>query len=350
MARLTHKNAFTLIELVVVVAIVGLAIATVGPGLANLGQKRRTASCLSNLRQIAAASWQYAAEDPREQLVPLHQTNVRLFHYAGFPDREWSWLTAIPRSFGGRTATAPFPMDNGVATVMQDDSGHWAARTRPLNRLFLTPASRRLELFHCPAVAGYPDSAWTYLDAPDECVGIPCYDFLGNSYRFNGIGLVWTGTGMSAKGFFTSAPWGHTASSLASALDDIVLYCDPLFYNFARCGEGSDYADPIPDWHGELMSDNVAYCDGSARLTRVGELYEFSDEELDEMNYADPAGGHDWTWFLRRGPTWRLDTYPTPGAQIRMYTSSGMNVTPDVSPSLLEFWPWHDYQYNPPPE
>jgi hypothetical protein len=99
------------------------------------------------------------------------------------------------------------------------------------------------------------------------------------------------------------------------------------------------------------MSDNVAYCDGSARLTEVGELYEFSDDELRDMNYRDPYGGLDWSWFLRRGSTWRIDTYPTPGAQIRMYSSDGGNLSPDPPDGYLgDYWPYKDYQYNPPPE
>ncbi|HUU97718.1 MAG TPA: type II secretion system protein [Phycisphaerae bacterium] len=349
------QKAFSLVELVIVVAMAGLVVSILAPGLQVIPQKNATAMCLSNLRQIGAASWSYAAEDAREQLVPLHQAMVRTFHGEGFPEPIWAWVTAVPRSFGGRTATVPFPMGGGDCEALQDDNGYWATRTRPLNRWFYPSLAEGLErtptgpaVFHCPADTGYPDSEWI-VDAPGEAVGIPHYDMLGNSYRFNTIGLLWAGSSGS-RGGFTSGPWGHTASSIASPLEETVLYSDPMFYNFSMIGENAGGPDPIPGWHGELMSDNVAYCDGSARLTRVGELYEFSDEELDEMNYADPGGGHDWHWFLRRGPTWREDCYPTPGAQIRVYTGGGGCVTPDVSPWLLDFWPWQDYQYNPPPE
>ena len=330
MSRTSVKKAFSLMELVVVVTMAGLVILILGPGLQDMGRKTAAAVCLSNLRQIGAASWQYAAEDYREQLVPLHQTVVRTFHGEGFPNPQWAWRTAMPRSFG--------------------------TRTRPLNRWCYPSLSEALgraptgsAVFRCPADTGYPDSEWIY-EAPRAAAGIPHYDMLGNSYRFNTIGLAWAGGGGSASGFFTSGPEGHTASSIASPMPETVLYCDPMFYCFSREGENGYGPDPIPGWHGELMSDNVAYCDGSARLTRVGELYEFSDEELDEMNHADPMGGHNWSWFLLRGPTWRMDCYPTPGAQIRIYNHGGQCVTPDVSPWLLDFWPWQDYQYNPPPE
>jgi len=356
MSRTSVKNAFSLVELVVVVTMAGLAILILGPGLQDVGRKTAAAVCLSNLRQIGAASWQYAAEDYREQLVPLHQAMVRTFHGEGFPNPQWAWRTAMPRSFGGRTATVPFPTPQGDVTVLQDPFGYWGTRTRPLNRWIYPSFSEALEhaptgsaVFRCPADTGYPDSEWIY-EAPRAAAGIPHYDMLGNSYRFNTKGLAWAGGGGSASGFFTSGPWGHTASSIASPMPETVLYCDPIFYCFSREGENGYGPDPIPGWHGELMSDNVAYCDGSARLTRVGELYEFSDEELDEMNYADPMGGHNWRWFLLRGPTWRMDCYPTPGAQIRIYTNDGQCVTPPVSDYLLDYWPWRDYQYNPPPE
>jgi type II secretory pathway pseudopilin PulG len=356
MSRTSVKNAFSLAELVVVVTMAGLVILILGPGLQDMGRKTAMAVCLSNLRQIGAASWQYAAEDCREQLVPLHQTMVRTFHEEGFPEGSWAWRTAVPRSFGGRTATVPFPIPRGYVTaVLQDPFGYWATGTRPLNRWISPSFSEALEhaptgtaVFHCPADTGYPDSEWV-CDAPRATAGMPHYDMLGNSYRLNPIGMYWA-SDHGSRGGFTSGPWGHTASSIASPLAETVLYCDPMFYCFSMEGENGYGPDPIPGWHGELMSDNVAYCDGSARLTRVGELYEFSDEELDEMNYADPMGGHDWGWFLRRGPTWREDCYPTPGALIRIYTNDGQCVTPPVSDYLLDYWPWHDYQYNPPPE
>ena len=350
MSRTPVQKAFSLVELMVVVAMAGLVVSILAPGLQVIPQKNATAMCLSNLRQIGAASWSYAAEDAREQLVPLHQTMVRTFHGEGFPNPRWAWVTAIPRAFGGRTATVSFPMGGGDCEALQDEDGYWATRTRPMNRWFypylaegLQRAPDGLAVFECPADVGYPDSEWI-LDAPAAAGGIPHYDMLGNSYRLNAIGIYWASS-YGSSGGFTSGPWGHTASSIASPLSETVLYCDPLFYNFSRW-DPEPLPPPIPGWHGELLSDNVAYCDGSARLTERGEIYEFSDEELEEMGYAP---GWDPDTFLRRGPTWREDCYPTPGSHIRIYTGQGNCVTPPVSGDVLDYWPWHDYQFNPPP-
>jgi hypothetical protein len=224
MARTSARSAFGLSDLVVVVAVGGLMVSVLVPGSTDLGRKRRAASCLSNLRQIAAASWQYAGEDAREQLVPLHQTMIRTFHSLGFPNPQWSWRTAMPRAFGGRTATVPFPTDGGLVTVLMEQDGYWATRTRPLNHCLYPSLAERcalrrtvgLTVFHCPADVGYPDSSWIH-DAPLQAAGIPHYDMLGNSYRYPTLGMVWTGMG-GAPGASSGPRSGDTRPHLLRVL------------------------------------------------------------------------------------------------------------------------------------
>ena len=164
----------------------------------------------------------------------------------------------------------------------------------------------------------------------------------GNSYRTHRIGLFWAAGPGTVNGFFDSGVWGHTASSIQSPLSRTVLYSEPLFYEFSRVGEGSGLP-PIPGWHGRLMSDNVAYCDGSARMTRVGVLETFTSAQLAKMGYTPSFSSR---WFLRRGPTWRTDSFPTPGAQIRVFRENGQNITPTVR---WTGWPFDDHQFNLPP-
>lgn len=188
MAGHRSHRAFTLIELLVVIAIVAVLLSILLPSLQAGREQGKRTLCLANLRQLAQASHTYAAEDAREQIVPLHRAHVSTCSRDGFTE-SWNERTAEPFAFGGRTPTRPFP-GGGGDTMMQPDSV-WAAGTRPLNRYLYGGVyqadSERLRLFQCPSDAGYPQSDWVK-DIPPEAAGIACYDFLGNSYRINTIG------------------------------------------------------------------------------------------------------------------------------------------------------------------
>ena len=261
MANVPHKRAFTLIELLVVVAIIALLISILLPSLQQAREQGKKAVCLSNIRSLGQASHAYAAEDDREQLTPLHIAHVSTLSANGFTG-EWNWRTAEPYSFGGRTATKEFPPNGDV--MMQED-GIWAAHRRPLNKYIYGSVdqadSENLGMYRCPSDTGYPLNAQWIQDCPPEACEIPLYDMLGNSYRINTCGLAW----IPNNGSFTSAVWGHTSSSIVSP-SRVVLYSEPLFYNFSRqdIGENPELV-PIAGWHKKIMSDNVVYCDGSAR-------------------------------------------------------------------------------------
>ncbi|EIP99670.1 prepilin-type N-terminal cleavage/methylation domain-containing protein [Opitutaceae bacterium TAV1] len=63
-------EAFTLIELLTVIAIIGILAAIIIPTVGRVRESARTAVCLSNVRQIAVAGQMYAA-DNRDVLVPI---------------------------------------------------------------------------------------------------------------------------------------------------------------------------------------------------------------------------------------------------------------------------------------
>jgi type II secretory pathway pseudopilin PulG len=342
--KLAPRNwarATTLIEVLAAGGVLGVLATLAGPGLARLGDEQKKALCLTNLRQIGAASWQYAWDDARYQLVPLHRSMVRTSASNGWNGTAWWWRTTMPGTFGGQTATRSFPTGGSDVVVMTDPNGIWAAATRPLNRyvpILLSQAKPALAQgkpnFRCPADTGYPNSNWVQ-DCPPAARGIPCYDFLGNSYRYTPTGLVWV-NGVNATGFFISGVWGHTAGSIASPPERTVLYSDSLFPNITYYN--GDFA---PGWHGEMLSDQVVYVDGSARMTARGTIHEFTGEELKELGYTPNFG---WEYFLWQGDTWQTDSYPTPGAQIRMYSDAGQQMTPN--PDYYTGWPFDNYQHN----
>ena len=346
------RKAFTLIELLVVVAIIALLISILLPSLQGAREQGKKAVCLSNMGQIGKASYAYASDDAREQIVPLHRQMITT-PIQGFSSSEWSWRTAIPFCFGGRTAQKPFPIGATSVTVMMDfdhgGNGLWTAQTRPLNKYVYGDLAdsdeNKMDMFKCPSDTGYPVSEWVQ-DAPPEAAEIPLYDMLGNSYRINVAGLVWLGGGSSRIGSFSVAAWGHNASVINTPAR-IAMYSEPLFYNFSR-QDGSWNPDriPIAGWHKKIMSDNVTYCDGSGRMTRVDEHAEFDQQTLDQMNYTPNFPPY---YFLRRGRTWQTDCYPAPGALMRCFSLYGQDQTPRPSELGYTGWPFDNYQMNQAP-
>src|SRR5512143_4229120 len=68
-SRTATRRAFTLIELLVVIAIIAILAAILFPVFAQAREKARTASCLSNIKQVTL-SWHMYIQDYDETMVP----------------------------------------------------------------------------------------------------------------------------------------------------------------------------------------------------------------------------------------------------------------------------------------
>jgi prepilin-type N-terminal cleavage/methylation domain-containing protein len=58
----SQKSGFTLVEIMIVVAIIGLLAAIAIPSFVNARTKSQTNACINNLRQISGAKDQYALD------------------------------------------------------------------------------------------------------------------------------------------------------------------------------------------------------------------------------------------------------------------------------------------------
>ena len=88
-----RRSAFTLIEILVVVAIIALLIAILLPSLRNAREQGKAAACGTQLREIFKASLMYA-----------HENNDRLPYFGWYDDSytgaQW-WITQIAKGLGG---------------------------------------------------------------------------------------------------------------------------------------------------------------------------------------------------------------------------------------------------------
>jgi prepilin-type N-terminal cleavage/methylation domain-containing protein len=159
-------KAFTLLELLVVSAIISVLTALLIPGL-SLGQRQsQRVRCLANLHQIGVALLAYATENNDSFPVNTNWGNV-----GG---------TKGSSNYYDDPGFSGFPGDRGIAGV------------RKLNK-FLT--SR--QTFQCPADAGDTLVAST----------LNCYDFYGTSYLFHWQGNVFGVMHVTAN---ANPTWGYS--------------------------------------------------------------------------------------------------------------------------------------------
>jgi len=140
-------RGFTLVELLVVVAIIGVLAALLLPALTKARNSAKQARCMSNLRQIGQAWRMY------------------LQSYERFPGN----VVGGGTTFGGKTGS---DIENG---------GDVPAEERKLNPFISTgkiSSGAKFEVFLCPADTGFNDQK-----------GKKSYDRFGTSYIYNDMGL-----------------------------------------------------------------------------------------------------------------------------------------------------------------
>lgn len=338
MIRARVAGGFTLLELLVVIAIITLLMSILMPSVSRAREQGRRAYCLSNLRNIGQAAIAYATEGPKELIIPIHQSMIT----RRLPEDYWLWRTAMWFSFGGRSAPEPFVTDQGPQQL--GEGTPWAAHTRPLNEYIygdiMAADAGQMKLFRCPSDRGYPDHA-DIDDSPPENAGRSCYDTLGSSYRASLYG-IFPMRGTDYDGAFAIGPWGHSLSSIRDP-SRVAAFGEPTFFNMIGMDNG--VIDPpevvATGWHGRWMVDNLVFCDGSARSTRAEGHEMVSGEACAEMGVGPNC------YFISRGPDWRFDLWPTPGARIWAHDATNPLWNPGYEGHPgAEFWPFLGAQNN----
>src|SRR5262245_39590680 len=100
----SHAQAFTLVELLVIIAIIAVLAALLLPALSSAKQKGSRAVCLSNLRQISIAIHNYASDNegkiPYGPKAPPFTSPAELYPSTGAPTSLLSIRSGAPAGLG----------------------------------------------------------------------------------------------------------------------------------------------------------------------------------------------------------------------------------------------------------
>lgn len=98
------KNAFTLVELLVVVAIIAVLAALSLPAISSYSNRSKSTQCMNNLKQIGVAALAYAADNDG-QLPPLYRLSYGSIPWSSTTDTNW-WPFILAQYLGITSAAS----------------------------------------------------------------------------------------------------------------------------------------------------------------------------------------------------------------------------------------------------
>lgn len=356
-----HRVGFTLVELLVVVAIIALLLSILLPSLGAAREQAKKVRCLANMKDLGAASHTYAASDSQNILVPTphRKTSAGLGTAA-------AWFLGNAH-FGGRGGNPSLIPDVNLARVF-NAAGQLGPKERPLNRVIFKKQSWQsyeeakadgnpytatdprlmdharidMPIYHCPSDFGIPQGRgaiapeWGAFFVTVQVPGdVPLYDVVGNSYTTHWATPLITTTG--GYPYWGYGALGRQDSAFPNAARNII-YREGVaraaeYYNRDTCCGQTAALNKVlrvPGWHGRDMEFNATFADGHAE----------SISHLVRDDYPDFPNA-DWTtlkhtgiWKIRgsrpepiplphdisnadepaliRGDGWAMDCFPAP--------------------------------------
>lgn len=267
--------AFSLLELLVVMAIIALLIGILVPALGGSRTEGAKLKCLSNLRSLGQAFAAYTVDDERDYTSPVH------------PKAEASWYFDGEYEYGGKT---------GLGVMGAPD---WRQDNRILNRyLYGTGGGTAFALYECPGDGGIPaldpSDGWVNFDSfflSSQQRYRPAHVSAGTSYRLNNhIDFTRTRPAFQQQHFFgpylrpiTRVPDPATTVLLAETVAEVAKWNPGLH---------------VEGWHRKANLFNVLFVD-----THAGAIF--------LSGHEDQSESYDGYW-VARGDGWRLDCYPQP--------------------------------------
>ncbi|MEO1129467.1 MAG: prepilin-type N-terminal cleavage/methylation domain-containing protein [Planctomycetota bacterium] len=270
---MAHRRGFSLIELLVVVAVIALLVSVLVPALSSAKQASRLMVSLSNVRQITAGALTYTYEN--RDAWPISPG-----------DATWHTLGATTSSF----------WDNS-ANERRVDQKHFNPYVYPDIDLRDTSETERLELelFRCPGDDATYQRSWLQTGNPAPDYTITSYEDVGTSYHVN-QGYWWLNPPPEEASMPPSQRWASVERrtqhmfrrALQRRASNFVWLFDQKFDLLVT------YDREVPGNHGGLNRSVAGYLDGHASYVNVEPGVAETDEYQVVFNppgYGSTASG-----------------------------------------------------------
>jgi prepilin-type N-terminal cleavage/methylation domain-containing protein len=249
------RHGFTLVELLVVIAVIAVLIGMLAPVIGSGYRAGRNIRCLSNHHQIALAWIMYTGDH-------------RYFPSGSSPELTWGgvdWYSEESYEFGGLPLSPNRPVNEYIGSNERDQS--------------------RAEVFHCPSDNGLfkwgtqgeryyysfqPEYHDPYASNPRyesraEDASENLFSVVGTSYRAND--WIWVTPGSINGGFLSpGAPTSKNTPDMVTDHSRFVLVSDGGMSGICRADLQTLGQFPLAYswWHGEGRN-NFSFLDGSGR-------------------------------------------------------------------------------------
>lgn len=227
-----RDRGFSLLELLISIAIVAVLLSILLPGLAYARRLSSGAVCASNLRQIGMA-WDGYLSDPRNRGEAPRAASEPAWRYGG-------------ASFRGTERVAILDAERPINRYLADDA---AADSKAMAQMFKCPGD--VGVFARGIGNGAPRSSILTRET--------CYQTFGTSYRANESAIevpLDDGTGLMRP---------LKAHEVYVSASRLILLGDSAWYYATRSSSHPDAAYEA-SWHGKPDAGNMLAADGSVRF------------------------------------------------------------------------------------
>lgn len=181
-----RRHAFTLVELLVVIAIIALLIGLLLPALAKARESARTSTCLSNMKQVGLANAAFMNDNNDVMPIRAKPRNPA-------DPEEDQWAQNSSYTHGGRS---PLSVAEGGADVRfapfcyQRPLNPYAHPDRPQGSYEVRVETQQrgkfeFPIFECPSDKSYNFQRLGAGEPPKIDTRISAYYYIGTSYTFN---------------------------------------------------------------------------------------------------------------------------------------------------------------------